>query len=152
MYTPEQRFRRDRSRWTLVQGLLAPLQFLVFGISLFLVLRYFNTGAGADWATGSILLKTAILYTIMITGCLWERDVFGCYLFAPAFFWEDAVSMVVIALHTLYVALYLTQFGSLDFQMKVALLAYAVYVVNALQFLYKLRIARLQKTTGDITQ
>ena len=101
LYTPEQRARRDRTRWTLVQGILAPIQFLVLLISVGLVIRYLSTGEGLAAATISIVVKTMVLYTIMFTGAIWEKVVFGQYLFAPAFFWEDAVSMIVIALHTL---------------------------------------------------
>lgn len=144
LYTPEQRRRRDQSRWTLVQGVLAPLQFLVFLVSLVLVLRYLGTGAGYQAATLSIIAKTLVLYTIMVTGALWERDVFGQYLFAPAFFWEDAVSFVVIALHTGYLAAILTGALSPASEMLLALAAYAIYLVNAVQFLVKLRMARLQ--------
>ena len=84
LYTDAQRKRRDSSPWTLVQGILAPLQFLVFLVSLALVLRTLLTGEGAAIANASIILKTAVLYTIMVTGSLWEKDVFGMYLFAPA--------------------------------------------------------------------
>ncbi|MDE3231747.1 MAG: 2-oxoglutarate synthase, partial [Pseudomonadota bacterium] len=35
LYTPEQRARRDATKWTLVQGLLAPVQFLIFLVSLY---------------------------------------------------------------------------------------------------------------------
>jgi len=104
IYTAEQRRRRDASRWTLVQGLLAPLQFLVFLVSLALVLRYLATGEGMVAATVSIVIKTLVLYLIMITGSIWEKDVFGKYLFAGPFFWEDVVSMLVLALHTAYLA------------------------------------------------
>lgn len=142
LYTPEQRRRRDQSPWTLVQGVLAPLQFAVFLVSLYLVLHYLATGEGLLWATGSIVIKTLVLYTIMVTGSLWERDVFGQYLFAPAFFWEDVVSMLVLGLHTAYLATLL--FGSLspEQQMFLALAAYAAYLVNATQFVLKLRAAR----------
>jgi 3-vinyl bacteriochlorophyllide hydratase len=142
LYTSEQRRRRDASRWTLVQGILAPLQFLVFLVSLYLVLSYLATGDGLVAATVSIIVKTLCLYTIMITGCLWERAVFGRYRFAPAFFWEDVVSMLVLALHTAYLAA--LAFGLLDArgQMLLALAAYAAYVINAAQFLLKLRAAR----------
>ncbi|MEO0358605.1 MAG: 2-vinyl bacteriochlorophyllide hydratase, partial [Pseudomonadota bacterium] len=68
LYTAEQRKRRDQSVWTLVQGLLAPLQFLVFAISAVLVVRYLWAGAGYEIATQSILAKTALLYLIMVTG------------------------------------------------------------------------------------
>jgi 3-vinyl bacteriochlorophyllide hydratase len=144
LYTAEERRRRDASQWTLVQGILAPLQFVVFLVSLALVLRYLATGEGLQAATASIVVKTFVLYTIMVTGSLWEKDVFGRYLFAPAFFWEDAVSMVVIALHTAYLVALLWGIGSPHEQMLIALAAYATYVVNAAQFLLKLRAARRQ--------
>ncbi len=143
LYTAEQRARRDASPWTLVQGLLAPLQFLVFLVSLGLVIRYLMTGEGLGLATLSIVIKTFVLYTIMITGAIWEKVVFGKYLFADAFFWEDAVSMIVIALHTAYLAALLLKIGSPQLQMVLALAAYAAYVINAAQFIWKLRLARL---------
>lgn len=144
LYSAGERQRRDASRWTLVQGILAPIQFLVFLVSLGLVVRYLLTGEGLAAATGSIVIKTLVLYTIMVTGSIWEREVFGQYLFAPAFFWEDVVSMLVLALHTAYLVALFT--GHLDArgQMLLALAAYAAYVVNAAQFLWKLRLARLE--------
>ncbi len=143
LYTPEQRLRRDATRWTLVQGLLAPLQFLVFAVSLTLVLRYLLTGQGLDAATASVVIKTLLLYTIMVTGCIWEKVVFDCYLFAPAFYWEDVFSMLVLALHTGYlVAVFTGSLGARG-QMLLALAAYASYVINATQFILKLRAARL---------
>ena len=144
LYTPEQRERRDASRWTVVQGILAPLQFVAFAISLALVLRYLATGIGYEAATLSILVKTGFLCVIMVTGAIWEKVVFGQYLLAPAFFWEDMVSFAVIALHTLYIVVLWTGWLSPAEQMAVALLAYGLYVINATQFLLKLRRARLQ--------
>lgn len=143
LYTAEQRQRRDASRWTLVQGLLAPIQFAVFLISVALVIRFLLTGAGETAATVSIIVKTLVLYTIMITGAIWEKDVFGQYLFAPAFYWEDMVSMLVLALHTAYLASAIFGLISVEAQMWLALAAYATYVINAAQFVYKLRLARL---------
>ena len=61
LYSPEERRRRDASPWTLVQGILAPVQFLVFLVSLILVLRYLATGAGEAVATVSIVVKTLFL-------------------------------------------------------------------------------------------
>ena len=119
LYTPAERARRDATRWTLVQGVLAPIQFLVFLVSLGLVLHCLATGRGEAAATVSVVLKTALLYTIMVTGAAWEKRVFGVWLFARPFFWEDVFSMLVLALHT-------------------------AYLVNAAQFVLKLRMARLQ--------
>jgi 3-vinyl bacteriochlorophyllide hydratase len=144
LYTREQRRRRDETPWTLVQGILAPVQFLVFVISAILVLRFLFTGDGLAAATISVVIKTFVLYAIMITGCIWERKVFGRYLFADAFFWEDFVSMFVLILHTAYIGALL--FGTLHarYQMYIALLAYSAYLINATQFLIKLRAARLE--------
>jgi 3-vinyl bacteriochlorophyllide hydratase len=80
----------------------------------------------------------------MITGCLWEKDVFGVYLFAPAFYWEDMVSMAVLALHTAYLVALVTDVLGAREQMLLALAAYFTYVINAGQFLLKLRAARLE--------
>lgn len=143
LYTPEQRVKRDKSVWTLVQGVLAPIQFLVFLISLVLVLRYLATGEGQNIAIWSIVIKTITLYTIMITGCIWEKVVFDCYLFAPAFYWEDVFSMLVLALHTAYLVALFTDTLTTQQLMYLALAAYATYVMNAGQFIWKLRIARL---------
>jgi 3-vinyl bacteriochlorophyllide hydratase len=150
LYTAEERSRRNASRWTVVQGVLAPLQFVVFLVSVFLVLSYLATGEGLVAATMSIVAKTFILYVIMVTGSLWEHDVYGRYLFAPAFFWEDAVSMLVLALHTAYLGALATGWLSPRGQMFLALAAYVAYVVNATQFVLKLRAARRgqQPATG----
>jgi 3-vinyl bacteriochlorophyllide hydratase len=144
LYTPQERQRRDATVWTLVQGVLAPVQFLVFLVSLVLVLRFLATGEGQAAATASVVVKTLTLYAIMVTGSIWEKVVFGRYLFAPAFYWEDVFSMLVLALHTAYLVALAT--GALDARglMLLALAAYATYVITAGQFIYKLRMARLQ--------
>ena len=148
LYTPDERRRRDASPWTLVQGVLAPFQFAVFLLSLALVLRFLATGEGFGAATASVVAKTLVLYTIMVTGCVWEREVFGRWLFAPAFFWEDVFSILVLALHTGYLAVVWLGIGDASGQMLLALAAYAAYVVNAAQFLLKLRAARLEGGTA----
>jgi len=149
LYNAEERTRRDASGWTLVQGVLAPVQFVVFLVSLALVLRYLATGAGHDAAVWSVVVKTLTLYAIMVTGCIWEKVVFGRYLFAPAFYWEDVFSMLVLALHTAYlIALFTDALGARQL-MYLALAAYATYVINATQFILKLRAARLDQARRD---
>jgi len=168
LYTPEQRARRDATKWTLVQGLLAPVQFLIFLVSLYLVLNSLQTGEHTDWAlasvviktlvlnslqTGehtdwalaSVVIKTLVLYAIMITGSIWEKVVFGKYLFAHAFFWEDVVSMLVLALHTAYLWVWWQGQWSSNDQLLLALAAYVTYGINAAQYIRKLRMARLQR-------
>ena len=143
LYSAAERQRRDASAWTAVQGVLAPLQFLAFAVSLWLVLRYLYDGQGLSAAMASVLVKTALLYAIMITGSLWEHDVFGKFLFAKPFFWEDVVSMLVIALHSAYLTALLGGWLSARALMLLALAAYASYLINAGQFLLKFRAARL---------
>jgi 3-vinyl bacteriochlorophyllide hydratase len=144
LYTPDQRKRRNESVWTLVQGILAPVQFLIFLISFSLVIHYLFTGDGYSIATASIVIKTIALYLIMITGSIWEKVVFGKYLFADGFFWEDVFSMLVLALHTAY--LYFLWDGALSANelIYLALAAYVAYLINAAQFLWKLRVARYE--------
>ena len=146
LYSAEERRRRDASVWTIVQGVLAPVQFAIFLISAVLVVRYLATGEGFAAATVSIIVKTIALYTIMITGSVWEKVVFGRYLFAKAFFWEDVFSMLVLALHTAYLVVLATEALEARAQMYLALAAYATYVINAAQFLLKLRAARLDRS------
>jgi 3-vinyl bacteriochlorophyllide hydratase len=152
LYTEDERARRDATRWTLVQGLLAPAQFVAFAVSVVLVIRFLMTGDGYTAATVSIIIKTGFLYVIMVTGAIWEKVVFGQYLFAPAFFWEDVFSFAVIALHTAYLWALWTGALTPTEQMFLALAAYATYVVNAGQFLWKLRMARLDAEAEAIEE
>lgn len=144
LYSPEERRRRDSTPWTMVQAVLAPLQFLAFAVSVALVIRFLTTGEGYGLATASILVKTALLYAIMITGSIWEKVVFGKWLFAWAFFWEDVFSILVLGLQTAYLVSLIFSWGTPRQQMTIAMAAYAVYVINATQFLLKLRAARLE--------
>jgi 3-vinyl bacteriochlorophyllide hydratase len=148
LYTDAQRARRDSTRWTLVQAILAPLQLLACLISAALIWRFLATGEGAQAATISVLVKCGLLFAIMVTGAIWEKVVFGRYLFAPAFFWEDVVSMGVIALHAAYLWAWLTGWGDDRLRAQLALVAYAAYAINASQFLLKLRRARLDAAGG----
>lgn len=116
-------------------------------VSVALVLQYLRTGEGLDAANASVIVKTVVLYTIMITGAIWEKEVFGQYLFARPFFWEDVVSMGVIALHTTYLV-GLWQAWEPRTLFTLALVAYAAYTVNAVQFILKLRAARLDQASA----
>lgn len=142
IYSSQERVRRDETIWTLVQAILAPIQFFVFIISLFLVLRFLVTGLGYEAATISIVIKTIILYIIMITGAIWEKTVFGQYLLAKSFFWEDVVSFFVIAFHSLYLFVLFTNFLNQNYLIGIALIAYFIYLVNAIQFLIKFKLAK----------
>jgi 3-vinyl bacteriochlorophyllide hydratase len=145
LYTPQERARRDTTIWTPVQGFLAAFQFIVFAVSVCLIARFMVTGEGETAAVWSVVFKTLVLYAIMVTGSIWEKVVFDKWLFAPAFFWEDVFSFLVLGLHTAYLwSLYTGNMGTRD-QLWLALAAYAAYAINAGQFLLKLRAARVQE-------
>ncbi len=145
LYTAEERARRDATIWTPVQGFLAAFQFMVFAVSVCLITRYMVTGNGEQLAVWSVVFKTLVLYTIMVTGSIWEKVVFDKWLFAKSFFWEDVFSFLVLGLHTAYLwAVYTGSMGTRD-QLWLALAAYAAYAINAGQFLLKLKAARRQE-------
>jgi len=145
LYTPEERVRRDSTIWTPVQGFLAAFQFIVFGISVCLITRYMVTGQGETLAVWSVVFKTLVLYSIMVTGSIWEKVVFDKWLFAKSFFWEDVFSFLVLGLHTSYLWALFTDSMSTRDQLWLALAAYAAYAINAGQFLWKLKAARIQE-------
>ena len=145
LYTPEERVRRDSTIWTPVQGFLAAFQFIVFGISVCLIARYLVTGQGEALAVWSVVFKTLVLYAIMVTGSIWEKVVFDKWLFAKSFFWEDVFSFLVLGLHTAYLWVLFTGSMPTRDQLWLALAAYAAYAINAGQFLWKLKAARIQE-------
>ncbi|MCB0004815.1 MAG: 2-vinyl bacteriochlorophyllide hydratase [Anaerolineales bacterium] len=143
-YTPEQLAKRNQSKWTIVQAVLAPLQLLAFLISFALVVHYLITGRGLLAADISVLVKISLLWLITVTGMIWEKEIFGHWFLAPQFYWEDVGNAVAMVLHNLYfVARWL---GWSDRAvMTLMLLAYLSYLVNLAQFVAKGLQARKQR-------
>lgn len=135
-YTPEQYEKRRKSVWTKVQIIGAPIQMLIFLVSVGFVIFSLITGE-LFWLTNAIVLfKIAFLYFMCITGMLWEKDVFNHYYFAPQFFWEDAVTTVVMIAHTLYVPALLLGIKDHDLLILI-LIAYSTFFLNAVQYILK---------------
>ncbi|MCA9973068.1 MAG: 2-vinyl bacteriochlorophyllide hydratase [Anaerolineales bacterium] len=149
-YTPEQLERRNKSKWTLVQAVLAPIQFLAFLTSLALVTRYLITGNGYEIANASVLVKITLLWLITITGMIWEKEIFGRWFLAPEFFWEDVGNAVAMLVHNLY---FLARW--LDWSnravMTLMLVAYIAYLFNCAQFIAKGLRARQQRQARLVT-
>ena len=143
-YTPEQMEKRDNSKWTIVQAILAPLQFVTFIVSLGLIIHYLSTGENYMLANVSVLIKIVLLWAITITGMFWEKDVFGKWFLAPEFFWEDAMNAFALFMHNLYFLAIL--FGATEQQlMTLMLVAYISYLFNFAQFAVRGLQARKQK-------
>lgn len=149
-YTPAQLEKRNKSKWTVVQAILAPIQFLAFIISLILVIRYLVTGQGYMIATISVLIKITLLWLITITGMIWEKEIFGHWFLAPQFFWEDVGNAVAMILHNIY---FFARWQGWSEQavMTVMLIAYITYLFNSAQFIVKGLQARKQRQmTGSV--
>ncbi len=145
MYTEDQLRRREASRWTKVQIILAPIQFVAFIISFGLVIRYLITGEGYWVATISVWIKITLIWALTITGMLWEHDMFDHYFLAKEFFWEDIGNLIAIITHNLY---FVAQWmgASRETVMWVMVFAYVTYLFNALQFINRgVRSARQRR-------
>jgi 3-vinyl bacteriochlorophyllide hydratase len=136
MYTQDQLRRREQSKWTRVQIILAPIQFVAFLVSFGLVIRYLVTGEGHMAATISIWIKIALIWALTITGMLWEYDMFDHYFLAKEFFWEDIGNLIAIITHNLY---FVAQWFGADERtvMWVMVFAYVTYLFNAAQFILR---------------
>jgi 3-vinyl bacteriochlorophyllide hydratase len=142
-YTPEQLEKRNASKWTTVQAILAPIQFLIFLAGLTVTYLYSQGIWITDftWITTFVILKTAMLVLIFVTGGFFELEVFGQFAFAHEFFWEDFGSAIAMIVHISYFILF---WMGLDEQMLIttAYLAYLSYLVNAAQFVIRLLLEK----------
>jgi 3-vinyl bacteriochlorophyllide hydratase len=136
-YTAEQIQRRRESKWTMVQIVGAPIQFVIFLISAgFVVYSLVSGGEAFELTNATIIIKILTLYIMFVTGALWEKDVFGHYLFAPEFFWEDVVSSILLLTHTAYLVAFWAG-ASKTTLLVVVIIAYLNYLFNAAQYVYK---------------
>lgn len=150
-YTAEQMERRQNSKWTMVQVVLAPLQLLTFFISLGLIIRYLSTGDGYAIANFSVLLKIALLWIITITGMFWEKEVFDAWFMGKEFFWEDAVNLLALGMHNLYFLALLAGWSH-ESLMTLMLVAYISYLINFAQFGYRGMQAHKQRSAESKAQ
>lgn len=149
MYTPDQLARRERSKWTRVQIILAPIQFIAFLISFALVIRYLVTDQGYWAATISIWIKITLIWALTITGMLWEYDMFDHYFMAKEFFWEDMGNLIAIITHNAY---FVAKWMGADTRtvMWVMVFAYVTYLFNAGQFVARgIRSARQRRAINQ---
>jgi 3-vinyl bacteriochlorophyllide hydratase len=136
MYTADQLARRERSKWTRVQIILAPIQFIAFLISFGLVIHYLLTGQGYLVTTISIWVKISLIWALTITGMLWEYDMYDHYFMAKEFFWEDLGNLIAILTHNAY---FVAKWVGADERtvMWVMVFAYVTYLFNAAQFVVR---------------
>jgi 3-vinyl bacteriochlorophyllide hydratase len=132
-YTSDQLRRRNQSLWTPVQAVAAAIQFVIFIISVGLVIRFFATGQGYEIATVFGVTKVLLLYFMTVTGMAWEDEVFGQLFLAKEFFWEDIGNLLSLSGNTVYLATLLLGLPK-EIQMIALCVALATYVINFAQF------------------
>ena len=147
MYTADQLLQRDRSVWTKVQGVLAPIQFITFLVSAYLVYRAWHTQSGYEIATLSIIIKITLLWAITITGMIWEKEIFGHYFLAKEFYWEDIGNLIAIITHNAYFVVRWLGWDD-NAVMGTMLVAYATYLINSAQFIRRGIMAAQQRQKG----
>jgi 3-vinyl bacteriochlorophyllide hydratase len=131
------RARRSASIWTKIHPLFALGQLVVFFVSLALIAMYATGHATYEAVHVSVLVKIALMVGAVITGALWEHDVYGPYWFAPEFFFEDAMTMNVFILHLGYLAVAWENSAEPTNAFGMLLIAYAVYIANVGQYILR---------------
>jgi len=145
-YTPEQLVKRNASIWTDIQIILAPIQFLIFVAGVTITILYANGLFITDfyWVSVVILFKTLFFALLFITGMFFEKEIFDKWVYSKEFLWEDIGSTVAAAFHLLYFVLAFLGYPE-DVLIWEAFLAYFTYVVNALQYLVRIILEKLNE-------
>jgi 3-vinyl bacteriochlorophyllide hydratase len=86
----------------------------------------------------------------IVTGSLWEHDVFGEWWFAEEFFVEDVMTVNVFLLHVAVVVMYFKLPGELGAVAGLLVFAYVIYALNVAQYIAQHASARPPAAgTGD---
>jgi 3-vinyl bacteriochlorophyllide hydratase len=129
--------RRSASVWTKIHPVFALGQLLAFFVSLGLLIGYFRGAVSFDVVHQSVLVKVALMVGAIITGALWEKDVFGAYWFAPEFMAEDTMTVNVFILHASYLLMAVAHPENVSLLIGMLIVAYGVYVANVAQYVVR---------------
>jgi 3-vinyl bacteriochlorophyllide hydratase len=129
------RKRREASIWTSIHPFFAIGQLGVFMVSLVLLGLYFLHVVSFATVHLSVLIKIAFMIGAIVTGSLWERDVFGTWWFAQEFFVEDVMTANVFGLHILYLIAYYALPSNRGASLALLGLAYLIYGLNVGQYI-----------------
>jgi len=112
-------------------------QLLMFFVSAILLTMYARGAVSFSVVHESVLFKIALMLGAIITGALWEKDVFGAYWFAPEFMGEDTMTVIVFILHVSYLTMVFAHPENIGYQVSMLVMAYTVYVVNVAQYVIR---------------
>jgi 3-vinyl bacteriochlorophyllide hydratase len=131
------RSRREASKWTRIHPIFALGQLGAFFVSVGFLIAYGFGWVGFAAVHESVLIKIALMIGAIVTGALWEKDVFNWYWFAPDFFFEDAWTVNVFLLHLGYLAVVYTEPSNPAKALLLLVIAYIVYVANVVQYVWR---------------
>jgi 3-vinyl bacteriochlorophyllide hydratase len=127
--------RRDASIWTRIHPVFAISQLGVFIVSVALLILFALHVVPFTAVYLSVLLKIVLMIGAVITGSLWEHDVFGEWWFAEEFFVEDVMTINVLLLHIGVVVFYFAQPAKLGAVAGLLVFAYVIYAINVAQYI-----------------
>ncbi len=129
------RTRREASRWTQIHPIFAIGQLGVFLVSAILLVLYFAHLVPFADVHLSVLVKVLLMAGAIVTGALWEHDVFDRWWFAQEFFIEDVMTANVFALHVGYLVTFYAWPNNPRLYLAMLCLAYLVYGLNVAQYI-----------------
>jgi 3-vinyl bacteriochlorophyllide hydratase len=141
--------RRKASIWTTIHPLFAIGQLLVFFVSVGLFVAYLRGAVPFQFVHVSVLVKIALMVGAVITGSLWERDVFGYWWFAPEFLFEDVMTLIVFITQMTYLAMVFTHPQLMGVILGVLIFAYTVYIANVAQYIHRTQTAKKEAAASS---
>jgi 3-vinyl bacteriochlorophyllide hydratase len=143
------RKRREASVWTKIHPIFAIGQLAVFLVSVTLLILYFFHIVSFETVHVSVLTKIALMIGAVVTGSLWEHDVYGKWWFAYEFLIEDVMTANVFLLHIGYLLVYYFWPENTRAVFAMLFVAYAVYATNVAQYIHSHVNAQREKAEAD---
>ena len=143
------RDRRAASIWTMIHPIFAIGQLLAFVVSVGLLIAYLRHGVSFHALHVSVLTKIGLMVGAVVTGSLWERDVFGYWWFAPEFLFEDVMTLIVFIMQLSYLLMVFTHPNDMRAILGILVLAYAVYLANVAQYIHRTQRQKLESAAAE---
>ena len=136
------------SIWTRIHPRFAIGQLGVFAVSVALLGLYAFHLVAFTAVYLSVVLKIALMAGAIVTGALWEHDVFGEWWVAEEFFVEDVMTLNVFLLHLAVVVAFFTLPEAPGTVAGLLAFAYVMYAINVAQYLAQHARARAPAAQG----
>jgi len=136
--------RRKASIWTMIHPLFAIGQLLAFLFSVGLLIGFFRGAVAFHIVHVSVLIKIGLMVGAVITGSLWEHDMYGYWWFAPEFLLEDVMTLIVFIFQLSYLAVVAFHPDFLAAIVMMLCIAYTVYVINVAQYIHRTQLQKQQ--------